>query len=62
MKLSDPDREAIRQLKKRMDLCWVEMAEEFREAHLAELSAIYEELYRILSKYGEATTSRMPSS
>jgi hypothetical protein len=29
MKLSDRDREAIRQLKKRMDLSWVEMAEEF---------------------------------
>jgi len=55
MKLSDQDREAIRQLKKRMDLCWLEMLEaELREAHLQELHAIYEDLLRILNKYGNA--------
>jgi hypothetical protein len=52
MKLSAKDREAIRQLTKRMDLCWLEMAEvELREAHLAELTAIYEELLQILDRY-----------
>ena len=55
MKLSHQDREAIRQLKKRVDLCWLEMTEaELREAHLPELHAIYEELSRILNKYGNA--------
>ena len=53
IKLSDQDREAIRQLKKRMDLCWLEMLEaELREAHLQELCAISEELLRVLNKYG----------
>jgi len=40
-------------IKKRMDLCWLEITEaELRAAHLAELSAIYEELLEILDQYG----------
>ena len=47
-------RMAVRaQLKKRMDLCWLEMTEtELNEPHLVELSAIYDELSGILGKYG----------
>jgi hypothetical protein len=51
-KVSDEDREAIRKLKARMYMCWLDMiGAEKTEANLNELHSIHAELSRILGKY-----------
>ena len=51
-KVNDEDREAIRKLKDRMYMCWLDMiGAETTEGHLNELRSIHAELSRIFGKY-----------